>query len=434
MATPFRCPYCGRKHRPKTGFTGLIASLALVFAFLLAAVPAAAQEELARSLSRLPAVFGRPETYQRKGTESIYRIARSFGVSASAIHNANSGDLNAGGELLLIPKQHIAPLASADGIVVNLTERGLYLYQRGRPARYFPVAIGMRGWETPTGEFTITTKAKNPTWFPPSWAVQEEPVPPGPDNPLGDRWMGLSIKGYGIHATNAPRSIGSYTSHGCMRMYPEQAHELYDLVKVGTPVTIIYRRVLLGYQPETASVHLAYFPDPYEMGDIRPEDVRGLLADYGLDAAADMDAVAAALESPTGLPVAVVGSTTRLLVNGAPVHFALGPTRAGADWLVPAGPLVKALGARIETSALRDYLVISRGAERLFFSPGSPDALVNGAMVQLEAAPQLAARYPLIPLRATVAALGGSVGWDEDANTILVHDGWTMAFPPAPSL
>lgn len=412
-----------------------VAALALLSALLLATPqPARAQQELARSLSRLPAIFGRSELYQRKGTESIYQLARRFGVSASAIHNANSGDLDAGGELLLIPKEHIAPLQSFDGLVVNLAERGLYVYQRGRPTRYFPVAIGMRGWETPTGEFTIATKAKNPTWFPPSWALKEDPVPPGPDNPLGDRWMGLSIRGYGLHATNAPRTVGLYTSHGCMRMYPEQARELYDLVKIGTPVTIIYRRVLFGYRPETATVYMAYLPDPYEMGDLRPEDVQRALAEYALDSVVDMEAVAAALERPTGLPLPIVGSTTRVLVNGAPVQFSLGPTRAGPDWLVPAGPLVKALGARIETGALRDYFVISRGAERVFFAPGSADALINGEVIPLEAAPQLAARYPMIPLRATVAALGGSVGWDEAANAILIYDGWSMASPPAPGL
>jgi L,D-transpeptidase ErfK/SrfK len=235
------------------------AASAIIFLLVAAAWPAAparAQAGLERALSRLAPVFGEPSVYdQREGKEEIFVIARRYGVSASAVHNANVGDLLTGGETLLIPTEHIAPLPRAEGIVVNLTERNLYLYQNGRPVRCFPVAIGRRGWETPTGEYTIMNKARNPTWFPPSWAVEEEPVPPGPDNPLGDRWMGLSIRGYGIHATNKPASIGRYVSHGCIRMYPEQAHELFDLVGVGTPVQIIYARIVFGFRPEEGVVH-----------------------------------------------------------------------------------------------------------------------------------------------------------------------------------
>jgi L,D-transpeptidase ErfK/SrfK len=396
----------------------------------LASSPCQAQQELARALARLPALFGQAEWRQRNGTEDIYRIARSFGVSASALHNANSGDLKEGGELLLIPKEHVAPLTVADGIVVNLAERGLYLYSGGQPVSYYPVTIGQRGWETPTGEFTIANKAKNPTWFPPSWAVEEEPVPPGPDNPLGDRWMGLSIRGYGIHATNAPATVGRYLSHGCMRMYPEQARELYGLVKVGTPVTIVYRRVVFGHRPEKAAVFMAYHPDPYDTGEVRLEDVRRELRDYGLDRVIDVEAAESALQRPAGVPVPIIGSATRLLVNGAPVELALGPTRVGDDWLVPAGPLLKALRAEMEMDARRDYLIITRAGTRIFFVPGSPDALVAGQMIRLEVAPELAAGYPMVPLRATVTALGGSVGRDDSAQAILVWDGWARLSPP----
>jgi L,D-transpeptidase ErfK/SrfK len=400
----------------------------------LASEPGQAQQELARALARLPAVFGQPKSYQRNGTEDVYRIARRFGVSASAIHNANTGDLTEGNELLLIPKEHIAPPSIADGIVVNLAERGLYLYSSGQPIRQYPVAIGRRGWETPTGEFTIANKAKNPTWFPPSWAVEEEPVPPGPDNPLGDRWMGLSVRGYGIHATNAASTVGRYLSHGCMRMYPEHARELYGLVKVGTPVTIVYRRIVFGYRPGTPSVYMAYHPDPYETGEVQPEEVRRELQEYGLEGVVDMEALAKALERPTGVPVPIIGSPTRVLVNGVPVELALGPTWVGGDWLVPAGPMAKALRAEMEMDGRRGYLIISRGGIRIFLVPGSPEALIGGQMVRLGAAPELAAGYPMIPLRAIVTALGGSVGRDESAQAILVWDGWARIYPPEMSL
>jgi len=396
------------------------------------AQPGRGQEELSRSLARLAPVFGQPQLYPRNGTEDIFAIARRFGVSASAVYNANIGDLLLGDELLLIPGEHVAPLSFREGVVVNLAERNIYYYEKGRPVRAFPAAIGKRGWETPTGDFTIINKAKNPTWFPPSWALEEKPVPPGPDNPLGDRWMGLSVQGYGIHATNAPSSVGLYVSHGCMRMYPEQAQELYDLVSVGTPVVIVYRRVVFGFWPEEGVVYMAHYPDPYLIGEVWPERVREMLEEYGLDQVVDMKAVGKALERPSGVPTPIVGSRVKVVVNGEPVKLALGPTRVRGDWLVPAGPLVKALRAEMEMGPRRDYFVVKRGTDRIFYSPRCPDALVNGQMIRLEAAPQLAAGYPLIPLKATVTLLGGSVGWDEKRRTVLVWDGWGIgAFPRA---
>ncbi len=387
------------------------------------ASPGHGQAELASALARLPLVFGETQLYPRSGDEDICVIARRFGLSASAVFNANQGGLLEGDELLLIPTEHVAPVPFTDGVVVNLAEANLYVYEDGRPKRLFPVAIGRRGSETPTGEYTIANKVKNPTWFPPSWAIEEEPVPPGPDNPLGDRWMGLPIKGYGIHATNEPSSVGLDVSHGCMRMYPEHADDLYELVSVGTPVLILYRRVVFGLRPDRGVIYMAYYPDTYLVGTITPDHVRAALHDYGLDQIADMDAVASALQRPTGVPTPIAGSRTRVLVNGKDVRFALGPTRVGPDWLVPAGPLVKALGAELEIGPSRGYFLVKRGGHRIFYSSGCEEALANGQMVRLEAAPQLAAGYPLIPLRATVTLLGGSVGWDEKRQAILVWDG-----------
>jgi len=388
--------------------------------------PALAQEDVRRALSRLAPVFGESALYSRKGKEDVYIIARRYGVSASDLHNANEGDLLLGDELLLIPMQRIAPVAGVDGVVVNLAERGIYFYANGRASQRFPVAIGMRGWETPTGDYTIANRAKNPTWFPPKWAVEEEPVPPGPSNPLGDRWMGLSIKGYGIHATNAPASVGRYVSHGCMRMYPEHAHALFELVKVGTPVKIVYEQLVLGFQPEEGILYLAYYPDPYRMGGVTREWVASRLKQYGLAWVARLPAVGTALERPRGVPMPVLGSKTKVSVNGKRVEFALGPTWVGGDWLVPAGPLVSALGAKMEVGPGRDYVVITRDEHRLFFSPGDAEVLVDGQLVRAGAAPQMAAGHPLVPLRTTATGLGSSVGRDDWADTVLIWDGWGL--------
>jgi lipoprotein-anchoring transpeptidase ErfK/SrfK len=91
------------------------------------------------------------------------------------------------------------------------------------------------------GRFSILVKWKNPWWYPPNspWAQGEKPVPPGPGNPLGTRWMGLSSPGVGIHGTPEDGSIGYSLSHGCIRMHIPQAEWLFDHVDVGTPVYIV---------------------------------------------------------------------------------------------------------------------------------------------------------------------------------------------------
>ena len=125
---------------------------------------------------------------------------------------------------------------------LDVSERKLYLYDGDdQVIKTYRVAVGMPGHPTPTGVFRIITKQKNPTWNPPdsAWAAGMGPVPPGPDNPLGTRWMGLNSPGIGIHGTPAPSSIGTAASHGCIRMRIPEAEDLFDRVFVGTPVEIV---------------------------------------------------------------------------------------------------------------------------------------------------------------------------------------------------
>jgi L,D-transpeptidase ErfK/SrfK len=107
--------------------------------------------------------------------------------------------------------------------------------------RTFRVGTGRRGSRTPLGRFSIVWKAQNPWWYPPDspWAKDMDPIPPGPGNPLGTRWMGLSQPGVGIHGTPDAASVGYSRSHGCIRMYVRHAEWLFRRVKVGTPVVIV---------------------------------------------------------------------------------------------------------------------------------------------------------------------------------------------------
>jgi L,D-transpeptidase ErfK/SrfK len=108
-------------------------------------------------------------------------------------------------------------------------------------ARVFRVAVGQPSYPTPLGRFWIRTKQKNPWWYPPdrAWAAGASPVPPGPGNPLGTRWMGLSVGGVGIHGTYNSASIGGFASHGCIRMLLHEAEWLYERVRIGTTVFIV---------------------------------------------------------------------------------------------------------------------------------------------------------------------------------------------------
>jgi lipoprotein-anchoring transpeptidase ErfK/SrfK len=135
-----------------------------------------------------------------------------------------------------------ASVKAAPVIVIHRGINRLFLYNGTHLVRVFPVATGQAAWPTPLGHFAIVVKQRNPWWFPPtqdSWAAGAKPVPPGPGNPLGTRWMGLSVPGVGIHGTDEPWSIGHSESHGCIRMQVPSAEWLFNRVRIGTPVFII---------------------------------------------------------------------------------------------------------------------------------------------------------------------------------------------------
>jgi lipoprotein-anchoring transpeptidase ErfK/SrfK len=131
-------------------------------------------------------------------------------------------------------------------IVVKRASNRLVLYRPGGPKgmkvkKVFGVATGQAAYPTPLGNYEIVTKQRFPTWYPPDsdWAKGAEPIPPGPGNPLGTRWMGLSAPAVGIHGTPDAASIGYSASHGCIRMLVPEAEWLFDRVEEGTPVYIV---------------------------------------------------------------------------------------------------------------------------------------------------------------------------------------------------
>jgi lipoprotein-anchoring transpeptidase ErfK/SrfK len=120
-------------------------------------------------------------------------------------------------------------------VVISIADRQLAVIDNGHVLKTYPIAVGARRTPSPDGDFVIVNHAKDPTY-----RHGDKEIAPGKDNPLGTRWMGLSLKGYGIHGTNVQSSIGKAASHGCFRMRKQDVEELYTLVQVGD--TVLVRR------------------------------------------------------------------------------------------------------------------------------------------------------------------------------------------------
>jgi lipoprotein-anchoring transpeptidase ErfK/SrfK len=161
-------------------------------------------------------------TYDKTTVQSVRRYQRSRGLPVN-------GQIDARIRTAMMGR-----------IVVNLGQRRLTLIRDRQVVKSYPIAIGTPGYPTPTGEYEIIQKQVDPTWFPPSspWAAGLGPIPPGPGNPLGTRWIGTSAPAIGIHGTYADYSIGTAASHGCMRMHIPDVEELYDQVAIGMKVVI----------------------------------------------------------------------------------------------------------------------------------------------------------------------------------------------------
>ena len=129
------------------------------------------------------------------------------------------------------------PTTSQRVIVVSLEDRKLALVEDGQVKKIYTVAVGKPTTPSPEGTFTIARRVTNPVY-----RHNGKVVMPGPHNPVGTRWMGLSIPGYGIHGTNEPNSIGKAASHGCVRMAKADLEEFYELVAVGDTVKLVGQR------------------------------------------------------------------------------------------------------------------------------------------------------------------------------------------------
>ena len=199
--------------------------------------------------------------------DTLSDLARRYDLGYEEIVAANPGMdpwLPGKGAQVVLPTQFVLPDAPREGLVLNLAAMRLFYYPRpgaDEPAWVIthPIGIGREGWQTPQGTSRITEKIIQPTWTVPvsvrrEHAKKGDPlppvVPPGPDNPLGEFALRLSLPSYLIHGTNQPWGVGVRVSHGCVRLYPEDIARLFPEVPEGTPVTIVNQPYVAGWRNE----------------------------------------------------------------------------------------------------------------------------------------------------------------------------------------
>jgi L,D-transpeptidase ErfK/SrfK len=264
--------------------------------------------------------------------DTLPDIARRFDVGYEEMVTANPGVdpwLPGEGREVIVPTQFILPAAPHEGVVVNVAEMRIYYYpphKKGEPQIVYthPIGIGKVGWKTPEGTTKIVSRQKDPVWVVPRSVRAEHAedgeklpatVPAGPDNPLGQYEFRLGWPSYLIHGTNKPYGVGMRSSHGCMRLYPEDIAVFFDLIPIGTKVTVVNQPYIFGWRDGTL------YLQAYEMLE---DDSRGLFKDRKRLLASmvnpklrqsiaahedeiDWDRVADMAHKPRAVPVAITG-------------------------------------------------------------------------------------------------------------------------------
>lgn len=342
-----------------------------------------------------------------------------------------AGALHSPPSLPLTPQPHRE-------IVINVPGMRLYVYEDGVLAREYPIGVGKI--VTPSqmgGETHIANKVLYPTYYPPDWYLRgRKPIPPGPENPVGTRWLGLDLPGYGIHGTNDPSSIGKAVSAGCIRMQNRDVEELANLVDVGTAVRFLYETVLVRRDPLLGHAFLQVLPDIYELEQDPLGRALERLSTIGLTANAVETTILAHMLSEADRAWHPVPRPLRATWDQAPLSHAFW---SGTLPMIPVDPIARSLGSRIalsrEGAALDGVpLAGARVIAETLYAPAEEVARTLGVGWQ----PTAEAVFDLFPIRLWQGAsplplrtfreaawldvpvvplaqrLGVRVGWDPD--------------------
>jgi len=279
--------------------------------------------------------------------DTLPDIARRFDIGYEEIVRANPGVdpwIPGEGRHVVVPTRFVLPNAPHEGIVINVAAMRLYYYpphRKGEPQQVYthPIGIGKAGWKTPEGVTHVVSHVKDPVWRP-SAALRVDHrndsgeslpavVAPGPDNPLGKYEFRLGWPSYLIHGTNKPYGVGLRSSHGCVRLYPEDIEKLFETVPNGTQVRVVNQPFLFGWHEDRLylQAYTVLEDDPRDWKNAQkkllshslPAGIQSTLLAAGT--AIDWQSVASVTQSPRGVPVPVSGDggSVDLVLAAAPL-------------------------------------------------------------------------------------------------------------------
>jgi L,D-transpeptidase ErfK/SrfK len=303
-------------------------------------------------------IVGVVQKTQASKEDTLTDIARRFNVGYEEIVRANPDVdpwLPGENREIVIPSQFVLPNAPREGIVINAAAMRLFYYPKVKKGEKqvvhtYPIGIGKVGWKTPEGTTKIVRRQKDPVWRPTASIIKEHlrergekldaVVPAGPDNPLGRFAFYLGWPTYMIHGTNKPAGVGLRSSHGCIRLYPEDIAQLFELAPIGTPVRVVNQPFVFGWHE--GALHIQAFDvledDPRDWKKAQAKLLNKTLAEnIKKELAArkekiDWEAVARLTHEPRGIPVSVTGGPDQLdaiVANAAVVQNIVAP---GATW------------------------------------------------------------------------------------------------------
>jgi L,D-transpeptidase ErfK/SrfK len=249
----------------------------------LAAVPVS---NGAKSAPYTKPYIGQMQEVTASYEDTMVHIGREYGIGFVEMRAANpSLDpwIPGAGAKIIVPTLNILPDSSHDGVIINLAEMRMYYYKtpNSEPTT-FPIGIGRDGLKTPVGVTSVMRKKDGPTWTPTDRMRKEDPtlpvsVPPGPDNPMGSHALYLGFPTIAIHGTNKPYGIGRRVSSGCIRMFPEDITQIYNMVPVGTKVTVVDQPIKSAWIGDT--LYLEVHPTQEQAAIMEHE---GAIPDYQL--------------------------------------------------------------------------------------------------------------------------------------------------------
>ncbi|HEU5136006.1 MAG TPA: L,D-transpeptidase family protein [Steroidobacteraceae bacterium] len=288
--------------------------------------------------------------------DTLTDIARRFNIGYEEIVRANPGvDPWLPGEReIVIPSQFILPNAPRQGIVINAAAMRLFYYPKVKKGEQqvvhtYPIGIGKVGWKTPEGATTIVRRTKDPVWRPTASILAEHKknddplpavVPAGPDNPLGRFAFYLGWPTYMIHGTNKPAGVGLRSSHGCIRLYPEDIAQLYELAPIGTSVRVVNQPFVFGWH--AGALHIQAFDiledDPRDWKKAQAKLLNKALAERiqqelkARKEKIDWEAVSRLSHEPRGIPVSISGGPDQLDAIVATATVVQNKVAPGATW------------------------------------------------------------------------------------------------------